>query len=790
MIITVMNDYTMQMPLLVRGRHLLKKFYLPLILLLIITACSSDKEQASHEVDYCRYVKPLVGTLGEGNTYPGAQLPFGMVQVSPDTEKKLWGAASGYEYSDSTMYGFSMLHLHGTGIPDMGDVLVVPQTGKLRLNPGKKGTPDSGYQSRFSHDEESAEVNNYSVTLKDYNVKAELTATERAGMMRFTFPETDSARILIDLAHVLQFKVVWSNVRIESDNSISGMHQVKGWAKERYVYFHAEFSKPFYNTQIFANGKESVYDSYKTYRYRSSKEAAAKDVKFVANYKTKKSEQISVKIGISAVSTANAKKNLYAEISDWDFEKIVKEGQNKWNSELAKASVTGSQEQKETFYTALYHTFMAPVKYYDVDGSYRGVDQNIHKVKDSENYTLFSLWDTYRATHPLFCLIQQERNADMINSMLSHYDQSANKLLPVWSFWNNETWCMIGYHAVPVIVDAYFKGVKGVNWEKAYKACVDAATHYNYDALPVYEKLGYVPYDLENESVSKTLEYAYDDYCIALMAKAMGKEADHKRFLKRAMSYQNIFDKSIGWMRPKDSKGNWMKPFDTYHFQHLGAFTEGTTWQYSWYVPHDVQGYVNMIGGADKFETKLDSVFSISGDKNFKGVDDIHGRIGEYWHGNEPSHHITYLYNYIGKPWKTQELIHRVVKQQYGNKPGSLCGNDDCGQMSAWYIFNTMGFYPVCPGSNHYVIGSPTLPSVKLNLSNGKILEVVAHNLSDKNVYIKSLKLNGKPWNKSYFNYNDIQDGAKIEYTMESKPNKNRATGRESFPPSVSGLIQ
>ncbi len=765
----------------------MRKINLPIIIFLILSACTAPKGSKPEVENLCRYVKPLVGTLGEGNTYPGAQVPFGMVQVSPDTEKKLWGAASGYEYSDSTLYGFSMLHLHGTGIPDMGDVLVVPQTGKLKIQPGEKGKPDSGYQSRFSHDRESAKVNHYSVKLDDYNVNAELTATERAGMMRFTYPKSDESHILIDLAHVLQFKVTWANVRIESDRTISGMHKVKGWAKERYVYFHAEFSRPFEKTDIYVDGKRSVYDSYKTYRYKSSKEGAGKDVKFVATYETEKDEQISVKIGISAVSTANAKLNLKTEIKDWNFENLVAKGQQLWNKELSKVEAKGSKEQLETFYTALYHELMAPVKYFDVDGSYRGLDQNIHNTNGSDNYTLFSLWDTYRATHPFFCLVQQDRNADMINSMLSHYDQSVDKLLPIWSFWNNETWCMIGYHAVPVIADAYFKGIKGVDWKKAYKACVDAATHHNYDALPIYEILGYVPYDLENESVSKTLEYAYDDYCIAMMAKDMGKDDDYSRFMKRAMSYKNLFDKSIGWMRPKDSKGDWMKNFDTHGFQHLGAFTEGTTWQYSWYVPHDVQGYVNMIGGADKFENKLDSVFNTSGNKSFDGVDDIHGRIGEYWHGNEPSHHITYLYTYIGKPWKTQELVRKVVDTQYGNQPGSLCGNDDCGQMSAWYLFNTFGFYPVCPGSNHYVVGSPALPEVKINLSTGKTLHIIAHNHSEKNIYIKEMKIDGKLWNKSYFSYDDIKNGAKIEFTMDSKPNYKRATTKEAFPPSVTG---
>ncbi|TKG94946.1 glycoside hydrolase family 92 protein [Puteibacter caeruleilacunae] len=735
---------------------------------------------------YCKYVNPFVGTLGEGNTYPGAQVPFGMVQVSPDTEKWKWGAASGYEYSDSTIYGFSMLHLHGTGIPDMGDILFMPTVGKVQLESGKKDRSEPGYLSGFSHNNECAFPGYYSVLLDDYKVKAELTATNRAGMMRFTYPESDSAHVLLDLKHVLRHNVVWSNVRVVDDCTIVGMHQVKGWARERYVYFAAKFSKPFKQAHIFSDKKEVKYDSYKTYRFRSSKDVAGTDIQLVADYSTKEGEQISVKVGISAVSTANAMDNLTNEIPNWNFEHIVEDAQVKWNAELSKFDVEGTQEQKETFYTAVYHEFMAPVRFADYNGSYRGLDQNIYKEGKNKNYTLFSLWDTYRATHPLFCLVQADRNSDMINSMLAHYEQSADSLLPIWSFWNNETWCMIGYHAVPVIVDAYFKGIQGVDWEKALEACVSSATHPEFDALPSYEKLGYVPYDEENESVSKTLEYAYDDYCIAMMAKDMGQKAIYDRFIKRAMAYENLFDTSINWMRPKDSKGEWMPDFDTRFFKHMGAFTEGTTWQYSWYVPQDVQGLVNLMGGPKDFEVKLDSVFTTKKGKDYKGVDDIHGRIGEYWHGNEPSHHITYLYNYIGKPWKGQKLIHQVINSQYGNQPGSLCGNDDCGQMSAWYIFSAMGFYPVCPGTNDYVIGSPALPKITMNMSNGKSLKMRCENYAPKNIYVQSVSLNGEKWTKSWFSYDEIKDGGEIVFKMGDHPNKSWGKNRKAYPPSIS----
>ncbi|MCU4163636.1 GH92 family glycosyl hydrolase [Carboxylicivirga caseinilyticus] len=764
----------------------LKGFGICLNIALISCQTNIKPDDCSPSEDYSQYVNPLVGTFGEGNTYPGAQVPFGMVQISPDTEKWEWGAASGYEYSDSTIYGFSMLHLHGTGIPDMGDILIMPTVGDLKLHSGSKDKKNKGYLSGFSHANEQASPGYYSVLLDDYNIRAELTSTNRAGMMRFTYPEVDTARVLIDLSHVLRWDVVWSNVRVLDDQTIVGMHQVKGWAKERYVYFAARFSKPFDDCRIFSDKKEVRYDSYKNYRFRSSKEASGKDIQVVSEYFNMTSdEHLQVKVGISAISTDNAINNLDEEIFDWDFDKVRLAARDLWNKELSKFDVKGSDVQKETFYTGVYHAFMAPVQYSDYNNEYRGLDQNIHQQKGFNNYTVFSLWDTYRATHPLFCLVQPERNADMINSMLSHYDQSVDSLLPIWSFWNNETWCMIGYHAVPVITDAYFNGIQGVDWEKALEACVKSATHKEYDAVTDYEQLGYVPYDLENESVSKTLEYAYDDYCIARLAKALGKDKIYERFSKRSLGYKNLFDKQIGWMRPKDSQGNWMEPFDPFYFQHLGAFTEGTTWQYSWYVPHDVNGLINCFGGADIFEAKLDSLFTVSHGEEYDGTDDIQGRIGQYWHGNEPSHHITYFYNYIGKPWKGQKLIREIINTQYGNKPNSLCGNDDCGQMSAWYIFSAMGFYPVAPSSGYYVLGSPELPEVTMNLSNGKQFKVVSENYGEENYYVKKVSLNGEELKRSWISVEEVLSGGELVFEMSSTPEEGFGIGEEAIPPSL-----
>ena len=471
------------------------------------------------------------------------------------------------------------------------------------------------------------------------------------------------------------------------------------------------------------------------------------------------------------------------------FDKVVNDTRAKWNNEMQKMTIEGTQKEKETFYTSLYHCLLTPTIYEDVDGKYRGLDQNIHEAKDFTNYAIFSLWDTYRATHLLFALIQPERDADMINSMLAHYDQSVDHLLPIWSLNNNETWCMIGYHAVPVIADAIMKNLKGIDYERAYNSCKTTAMNPDYDDVKEYAEIGYVPFDHENESVSKTLEYAYDDYCIALMAKKLGKMADYKYFLKRSMAYKNIFDPSTKLMRGKDSQGNWRTPFNPHEYiedMNTRDVTEGTNWQYTWYVPHDVQGLINLMGGKEYFDAKLDTLFMEQGtDEIAKGSEDIWGRFGEYWHGNEPAHYVTFLYNYVGKPWKTQALIRKIVLSQYGNKPNSLCGIDDCGQMSAWYLFNCMGFYPVCPAESYYVIGTPCAKETTVKLANGKIFTTNTENYTDKNMYIQSVTLNGKKWNKTYIPYSEIERGGEIIFTMGDNPNENWGTDSDSVPPAL-----
>lgn len=735
-----------------------------LVLSLAVTAAGA--------ASYSDFVRPLVGSKGGGNTYPGPSAPFGMIQISPDTDKTNWNTDSGYSYTDPTILGFSLTHLSGTGCPDLGDFLFMPQVGREAFVCGSKTAPGEGYQSAFSHNEESASAGYYKVSLLKPGVTAELTAGLRAGMMRFTFPASDQASLMVDLCHVIgPWRIAQSHLRILDDSTITGFHLVNGWARERYLYFAARFSRPFDGTEIISSGKPVLYN---TYRFRSHRDASGTNLQFFAHYKTRAGEVIQVKVAVSAVSAANALQNLDGEISDWDFDQVRDKTRRSWDRELARFDMEGTPAQKETFYTSLYHAFLAPNLYQDVSGEYRGFDQNIHRAKGFADYTVFSLWDTYRATHPLFALVQAERDADMINSLLVHFDQSADHLLPMWELQGNETWCMIGYHAVPVIVDGYFKGVKGFNVRHAYDAIKTTADNPDYDSVATYAQLGWVPCDKEDESLSKTLEYAYDDWCIARMAKSLGETADYDRFSHRAQSYRNVYDPSTGWMRPKDSAGQWRVPFNAHTFggDTNSDVTEGTSSQYSWYVPQDVPGLIALMGGKAKFIERLDSLFTSTEATKELAPDDQRGCIGEYWHGNEPSHHIIYLYSYAGQPWKAARLLRQVVTTQYGNRPDSLCGNDDCGQMSAWYLFTCMGFYPVCPASDYYVIGAPQLPKIVMHLSNGKKFTMTAQNFSEENLFVQSVRLNGRPWKSTFLPYKELKNGGSIEFTMGPQPGK------------------
>lgn len=739
---------------------------------------NSAGEDAASSARLSDYIRPLVGTAGrEGNTFPGPSAPFGMMQLSPDTDTCLtnWSTCSGYSYDDTTILGFSLTHLTGTGCPDLGDFLFVPQTANPTFASGSSAYPETGYQSTFSHGDEVASAGYYKIKLLKSGVTAELTAGERAGMMRFAFPASDMATILTDLGHIIgPWHVAQSRVRVEDNSTITGFHLINGWAPERYIYFAARYSRPFDGTEIVSSGKPVIYD---TYRFRSSKEASGTSLQVIAGFKnTHAGEVIQVKVAVSAVSTADALQNLDAEIPDWDFEKVREATRAKWDRELSKIQIEGSQAQKETFYTSVYHAMLAPNLYQDENGKYRGFDHNVHDATNFNEYCVFSLWDTFRAEHPLLALVQEKRDSDMINTLLAHYDQSVDHLLPMWELQGNETWCMIGYHAVPVIVDGYFKGVKGFDVNHAYEAVKTTALNPDYDSAATYAQLGWVPCDKEDESLSKTLEYAYDDWCIAQMAKSLGKTDDYNYFMKRAGSYTNVYDPSIGWMRSKDSSGNWRTPFDAHMFGggfRMDDITEATSSQYSWFVPQDVPGLIALMGGRDKFIAKLDSVFDDKPAPTFTqslSPNDLRGCIGEYWHGNEPSHHMTYLYCYAGKPSKAAERVRKIVTTQYGNQPGSLCGNDDCGQMSAWYIFSCMGFYPVCPGSDYYVIGAPQIPKAVMQLSNGNKVTMTAENISDKNIYVQSVKLNGKNWDSPFLPYKEVTRGGSIEFTMGPQP--------------------
>lgn len=734
-----------------------------------------------------QYVNPFVGTDGYGNVYPGAQVPFGGIQISPDTDSDFYDAASGYKYSRPTLLGFSLTHLSGTGIPDLGDFLFIPGTGKMHLHPGTHEDHKDGYRSAYSHDRETASVNYYSVDLLDYGVKAEMTSGLRSGMFRFTYPESDESFIMIDMNHTLWQSCPWSNLRMVNDSTITGYKLVKGWGPERHVYFVAEFSRKLDSFRIMQDGKPVIYN---TSRFRSSKEAWGKNLMACISFATQKDEEVTVKVAISAVSTDGARLNL-KELDGVGFDDLRQKGVDMWEEELSKYQVRADRKTMETFYTSAYHAALHPFLFQDADGSYRAYDKNIAKAEGFTNLTVFSLWDTYRALHPWFNLVHQDVNADIANAMLDHYDRSVEHMLPIWSFYGNETWCMIGYHAVSVLADMIVKGVPGFDYERAFEAMKTTAMNPNFDCLPEYRENGYVPFDKEAESVSKTLEYAYDDYCIAQAAKALGKEEDYRYFLNRSLSYQTLIDPETKFMRGRDINGNWRTPFSPIAYQGPGSvhgwgdITEGFTLQYTWYVPHDVQGYINEAG-EDFLLDRLDSLFLQELPEDIPGAHDIWGRIGGYWHGNEPCHHIPYLYNWFRQPWKCQKWVREIADRFYGNTPDALSGNDDCGQMSAWYMFNCLGFYPVAPSSNVYSIGSPCVEAITVKLSGGGSIEMEAENWSKKNVYVKALYVNGEKYDKSYLTYDQIKDGVKLRFVMSDKPAKRRAVSADAKAPSLS----
>jgi predicted alpha-1,2-mannosidase len=739
-------------------------------------------------------VEPFIGTGGEGHTYPGATVPFGMVQLSPETDVRDFKAsfpwAAGYRHSDKTILGFSHTHFSGTGHSDQGDVLLVPTVGPLQLDPGPADNPDAGYRSRFSHADEKASPGYYQVVLKDPGVKVELTATNHVGLHRYTFPASDSARVLLDLVSSIynyDGKVLWSQIRVENDTLVTGFRRTKGWAPDRHVYFALQFSRPFTSYGLVNEAEERYRGFGKTGKVLENyPEAFGRKLKAYFNFKTAAGEVIQVKVAISSVGIDGALANLKAEAPGWDFEGVRRAAREAWTRELGRVAVEGDPKERRIFYTALYHSMLAPVTFMDVDGRYRGLDQSIRVARGYTNYHIFSLWDTYRAEHPLFTILQPARDADMIRSMLAHRAESVHHILPIWSFGGAETWCMIGYHAVPVIADAVLKGIRGFDVGEAYAAMKASATYAPYGGLAHYLKYGYVPVDLEKEAASKTLEYAYDDWTIARVARTLGKTEDQKVFDKRAASFRAVFDPATGFMRAKKSDGKFREPFDPLYAQYGSDYTEGNAWQYSWYVPHDVRGLIELMGGPGRFVERLDQLFSLKvNDEKYKQVEDIAGLIGQYAHGNEPSQHIAYLYSFAGQPWRTQERIRQIMDTLFDDTPEGLSGNEDCGQMSAWYIFSALGFYPVAPGTLEYVIGVPRFPRAAVKLAGGKTFTVRAENLSRSNAYVQSATLDGRPYDKAYVRHQDIVRGGTLTFVMGPQPNKHWATSADSAPYSM-----
>ena len=732
-----------------------KLLFSVLAFLSVLGACTSP-QSSQPETDYTQLVNPFIGTDFTGNTYPGAQAPFGMVQLSPDNGLGGWDRISGYFYPDSTIAGFSHTHLSGTGAGDLYDVLFMPVT-----LPFKEAEGELGIHSKFSHQDEEASAGYYRVKLQDYNINVELTATPRCGVQRYTFPKAESM-VILNLKKAMNWDFTMdSQIEIVDSCNIRGYRFSEGWARGQKLYFATRFSKPF----------KSVELDNAEIKLKGEKVGTSNIARFM--FDTEDGEQITLVTALSGVSVEGAVKNLNAEAPHNDFDQYLADAKADWNKQLQRIEVVGTNnDDKVNFYTALYHSMIAPTIYSDVDGKYYGPDKQVHQADGWVNYSTFSLWDTFRAAHPLFTYTEPERVGDMVQSFIAFYEQ--NGRLPVWNFWGSETDMMIGYHAVPVIVDAYLKGIGNFDAEKALEACVATANIDEYRGIGSYKKNGYIPYNVtdkyntENWSLSRTLEYAFDDFCIAEMAQKMGKTELANEFYKRSQNYRNVFNPATGFMQPIDDKGIFQPNFNP--DEYTAHICESNAWHYFWSVQHDIKGLVSLTGGQDKFAAKLDSMFTYIPAGNEELPIFSTGMIGQYAHGNEPSHHVIYLYNKVRQPWKAQKYAAQVMHDLYFNAPAGLCGNEDCGQMSAWYVFSAMGFYPVNPVSGEYEIGSPLFPEIRLNLDNGKTFTVLAQNVSRENIYIQSVKVNGQPYDKSYITHLQIMDGATVEFVMGNQP--------------------
>lgn len=752
------------------------RFFLLITLLFLLNACGQDNLVTSSAQSPIHYVDPYIGTDGHGHVFLGANLPFGAVQVGPTNFTRGWDWCSGYHYSDSIMIGFAQTHLSGTGIGDLGDVMLMPYTGPLKTNPGTQEQPFSGYASYYDHEQEQAEPGFYQVNLQTYDIDVQLTASERVGFHRYTFPRAEQARIAIDLAQ----GVGWDDategyLKQVDEQTLVGHRYSTGWAKDQRVFFAIRLSKPMKSLQIIQNDSLISGDSLRSQYVRA-----------VANFDTEEGEVILAKVGISPVSAENALANIEAEIPHWDFEAAKVKAQEKWTQELSKIQVTQATETVKTiYYTAFYHLMFFPALFNDHNGDYRGTDKEVYRNVDFDNYTIFSLWDTYRAAHPFFTITQHERTNDFIQSMLAIHKQQGR--LPVWHLAGNETNTMVGYHAVPPIVDAYFKGIRNYDINQMYQALKTTALETDDGmGLKYVNELGFVPSDkIKDAPVSMGQEYAIDDWAIAQMAKALGKEADYELFMERSRFYQNYFDPETKFFRGKLSNGEWREPFDPYHIVHMASdFTEGNAWQYLWLAPHDVEGLVELQEGEEPFVEKLDSLFSISSELNEGASADISGMIGQYAHGNEPSHHTTYLYAYVGQQYKTADKVRYIMDSLYTDQADGLCGNEDCGQMSAWYLFSALGFYPVNPVNGAYIFGSPIVQEASLQMPSGQTFTVKS-NANAQNRYIQSVEWNGTPYTKSYITHQDMVQGGTLVFNLGPVPNPDFGRAAEDRPASI-----
>ncbi len=740
-----------------------RKYFLILLLLLFLHA-------AKAQTNYAKLVNPFIGTGGHGHTYPGATAPHGMVQLSPDTRLEGWDGCGGYHYDDNYMYGFSHTHLSGTGIPDYCDILVMPMAGKP--------SPDNKiYGSNFSHANEKASAGYYSVLLGKGNIHTEFTTTDRVGFHHYTFANANDNTIILDLKH--RDEVLESSLKIEDSVTVSGMRRSKSWAQNQYIFFVMKFSKPIKNFGVWNNDSLLLQSRLN--------EVSSKNIKAFFQFDLAADKNIYVKVALSPASVEGARKNLAAELSGWDFDKTVAEAEKKWNRELGKIEVTGDEEKKKIFYTALYHTAVVPCVNMDADGVYRGRDNNLHKAEGFTYYSVFSLWDTYRAAHPLYTIIDRARTLDYIKTFLAQYKEGGR--LPVWELAGNETECMIGYHSIPVIVDAYMKGITDFDTNLALEAMLHSA-NMDHFGLAAYKTKGLIESDDEQESVSRTLEYAYDDWCIAIFAKAIGNQKVYDEFIQRAQYYKNVLDPKTGFMRPRKN-GDWLSPFDPKEVNN--NYTEANAWQYSFYMPQDIGGYLQMTGGPDALEKKLDALFSTSTKTTGREQSDITGLIGQYAHGNEPSHHIAYLYNYTNAPWKTQKIVHQIQTEFYKNTPDGLIGNEDCGQMSAWYVLSAMGFYPITPGTDFYNIVTPSFDEIKILKEDKTTFIVKADSLSKKYFYVDDVEYttDERPW-RWQIDYKRIQEKngyLKFFLKQNSSIQKYRAKIVDGIPEIKENLI-